>query len=140
MAAGSRFLSSKKEAQPRRGRTSLPSPRGNSVLQMLSEGRSVKEIGKELYRSEATVREITCAPYYRRWVCSNWKGSRQGPRDGCPRRLSSISHVYLRHVWSILSRQLGNPTHGEAARRYGMVTAEDGERPLPRSPRLAEAE
>ena len=47
----------RRRPQPRRGRTSLPSPRGQlEVLQSLSEGRSVKEIGKEPYLSEATGR------------------------------------------------------------------------------------
>jgi PAS domain S-box-containing protein len=57
MAHGLIQLSSKKEAPaPRRRDIPALTPRQLEVLQLLSEGKSVKEIGKELYLSEATVR------------------------------------------------------------------------------------
>jgi DNA-binding CsgD family transcriptional regulator len=57
MARGLIQLSSKKEAPaPKRKDIPALTPRQLEVLQLLSEGRSVKEIGKELYLSEATVR------------------------------------------------------------------------------------
>jgi len=50
-------LSTKKEAPaPRRQDVPALTPRQLEVLMLLSEGRSVREIGKELYLSEATVR------------------------------------------------------------------------------------
>jgi PAS domain S-box-containing protein len=57
MAHGLIQLSSKKEA-PAPNRKDIPAltPRQLEVLQLLSEGKSGKEIGKELYLSEATVR------------------------------------------------------------------------------------
>jgi PAS domain S-box-containing protein len=57
MARGLIQLSSK-EGAPAPKRKDIPAltPRQLEVLQLLSEGRSVKEIGKELYLSEATVR------------------------------------------------------------------------------------
>jgi PAS domain S-box-containing protein len=57
MARGLLRLSSKEEALARR-RNSVPAltPRQLEVLQLLSEGRTVREICKELYLSEATVR------------------------------------------------------------------------------------
>jgi PAS domain S-box-containing protein len=52
-------LSSKKEAPaPMRRDVPALTPRQLEVLQLLSEGKSVKEIGKELYLSEATVRNL----------------------------------------------------------------------------------
>jgi DNA-binding NarL/FixJ family response regulator len=57
MAHGLIQLSSKKEAPaPRRRDVPALTSRQLEVLQLLSEGKSVKEIGKELYISEATVR------------------------------------------------------------------------------------
>jgi PAS domain S-box-containing protein len=57
MAQGLIQLSSKKEAPaPRRGDAPALTPRQLEVLKLLSEGKSVKEIGKQLYLSEATVR------------------------------------------------------------------------------------
>jgi DNA-binding NarL/FixJ family response regulator len=57
MARGLIQLSSKNEAPaPRRRDIPALTPRQLEVLQLLSEGKSVKEIGKELYLSEATVR------------------------------------------------------------------------------------
>jgi PAS domain S-box-containing protein len=57
MAHGLIQLSSKKEAPaPRRRNIPALTPRQLEVLRLLSEGKSVKEIGKELYLSEATVR------------------------------------------------------------------------------------
>ena len=57
MARGLIQLSSK-EGAPAPNRKDIPAltPRQLEVLQLLSEGKSVKEIGKELYLSEATVR------------------------------------------------------------------------------------
>ena len=55
MARGLIQLSSK-EVAPKRKDTSALTPRQLEVLQLLSEGKSVKEIGKEIYLSEATVR------------------------------------------------------------------------------------
>ena len=57
MAHGLIQLSSKKES-PAPSRRDIPAltPRQLEVLQLLSEGKSVKEIGRELYLSEATVR------------------------------------------------------------------------------------
>jgi PAS domain S-box-containing protein len=57
MARGLIQLSSKKEV-PTPSRRDIPglTPRQLEVLKLLSEGKSVKEIGKELYLSEATVR------------------------------------------------------------------------------------
>jgi PAS domain S-box-containing protein len=57
MARGLIQLTSKKEAPaPRRRDIPGLTPRQLEVLKLLSEGKSVKEIGKELYLSEATVR------------------------------------------------------------------------------------
>ena len=57
MARGLIQLSSKKEAPaPRRRDIPALTPRQLEVLKLLSEGRSVREIGAELYLSEATVR------------------------------------------------------------------------------------
>lgn len=57
MARGLIQLSSKKEAPaPRRRDIPALTPRQLEVLKLLSEGRSVREIGSELYLSEATVR------------------------------------------------------------------------------------
>jgi PAS domain S-box-containing protein len=57
MAHGLIQLSSKKEAPaPRRRDIPALTPRQLEVLQLLSEGKSVKEIGKDLFLSEATVR------------------------------------------------------------------------------------
>ena len=57
MARGLIQLSSKNEVPaPRRRDIPALTPRQLEVLQLLSEGKSVKEIGKELYLSEATVR------------------------------------------------------------------------------------
>jgi PAS domain S-box-containing protein len=57
MAHGLIQLSSKKEAPaPRRQDIPALTPRQLEVLELLSEGKSVREIGKELYLSEATVR------------------------------------------------------------------------------------
>ena len=57
MAHGLIQLSSKKETPaPRRRDIPALTPRQLEVLQLLSEGKSVKEIGKELYLSQATVR------------------------------------------------------------------------------------
>jgi PAS domain S-box-containing protein len=57
MARGLIQLSSKEEAPaPKRKDIPALTPRQLEVLQLLSEGKSVKEIGKELYLSEATVR------------------------------------------------------------------------------------
>jgi PAS domain S-box-containing protein len=55
MARGLIQLSSK-EVAPKRKDTPALTPRQLEVLQLLSEGKSVKEIGKEIYLSEATVR------------------------------------------------------------------------------------
>jgi PAS domain S-box-containing protein len=57
MARGLIQLSSKKDAPApvRRGAPAL-TPRQLEVLRLLSEGRSAKEIGQELYLSQATVR------------------------------------------------------------------------------------
>jgi PAS domain S-box-containing protein len=57
MARGLIQLSSK-EGAPAPKRKDIPAltPRQLEVLQLLSEGKSVKEIGKEFYLSEATVR------------------------------------------------------------------------------------
>ena len=43
-------------ARPEKEKHPRPDPRQLEVLQLLSEGKSVKEIGKELFLSEATVR------------------------------------------------------------------------------------
>jgi PAS domain S-box-containing protein len=57
MARGLIQLSSKKEAPaPRRRNIPALTPRQLEVLKLLSEGKSVREIGRELYLSEATVR------------------------------------------------------------------------------------
>ena len=57
MAHGLIQLTSKKEAPaPRRSDVPALTSRQLEVLLLLSEGKSVKEIGKELYISEATVR------------------------------------------------------------------------------------
>ena len=57
MAHGLIQLSTKKEAPaPRRQSVPALTPRQLEVLMLLSEGKSVREIGKELYLSEATVR------------------------------------------------------------------------------------
>jgi PAS domain S-box-containing protein len=57
MAHGLIQLSSKMEAPaPRRQDVPALTPRQLEVLKLLSEGKSVREIGKELYLSEATVR------------------------------------------------------------------------------------
>ena len=57
MAHGLIQLSSKKETPaPRRRDVPALTSRQLEVLRLLSEGKSVKEIGKELYISEATVR------------------------------------------------------------------------------------
>ena len=57
MAHGLIQLSTKKEAPaPRRQDVPALTPRQLEVLMLLSEGKSVREIGKELYLSEATVR------------------------------------------------------------------------------------
>jgi PAS domain S-box-containing protein len=57
MARGLIQLSSTEEAPaPKRKDIPALTPRQLEVLQLLSEGKSVKEIGKELYLSEATVR------------------------------------------------------------------------------------
>ena len=57
MAHGLIQLSSKKEAPaPRRRDVPALTPRQLEVLKLLARGRSVKEIGKDLYLSEATVR------------------------------------------------------------------------------------
>ena len=57
MARGLIQLSSKEEAPaPRRRDVPALTPRQLEVLRMLSEGKSAKEIGKELYLSQATVR------------------------------------------------------------------------------------
>src|ERR671911_1860266 len=57
MARGLIQLSSKEDAPaPRRKDAPALTPRQLEVLKLLSEGRSVREIGKELYLSEATVR------------------------------------------------------------------------------------
>jgi DNA-binding NarL/FixJ family response regulator len=57
MARGLIQLSSKKDA-PAPDRRDIPAltPRQLEVLSLLSEGRSAKEIGQELYLSPATVR------------------------------------------------------------------------------------
>ena len=57
MAQGLIQLSSKKEA-PAPARRDVPAltPRQLEVLRLLAQGKSVREIGKELYLSEATVR------------------------------------------------------------------------------------
>jgi DNA-binding NarL/FixJ family response regulator len=50
-------LSSKEEAPaPRRRDVPALTPRQLEVLKLLAQGKSVKEIGQELYLSEATVR------------------------------------------------------------------------------------
>lgn len=57
MARGLIQLSSKYEAPaPRRQNVPVLTPRQLEVLKLLSEGKSVREISKELYLSEATVR------------------------------------------------------------------------------------
>ena len=57
MARGLIQLSSKEEAPaPKRKDIPALTPRQLEVLQLLSEGKSVKEIGKKLYLSEATIR------------------------------------------------------------------------------------
>jgi PAS domain S-box-containing protein len=57
MAHGLIQLSSKKAAPaPRRQNVPALTPRQLEVLKLLSEGKSVKDIGKELYLSEATIR------------------------------------------------------------------------------------
>jgi len=57
MSRGLIQLSSKNEAPaPRRQNVPVLTPRQLEVLKLLSEGKSVREIGKELYLSEATVR------------------------------------------------------------------------------------
>jgi DNA-binding CsgD family transcriptional regulator len=57
MAHGLIQLSSKKEAPaPRRRDVPALTPRQLEVLKLLAEGKSVREIGKDLYLSEATVR------------------------------------------------------------------------------------
>ena len=57
MARGLIQLSSKNEAPaPRRRNVPALTPRQLEVLKLLSEGKSVREIGQELYLSEATVR------------------------------------------------------------------------------------
>ncbi len=57
MAQGLIQLSIKKEAPaPRRQDVPALTPRQLEVLQLLAQGKSVREIGKELYLSEATVR------------------------------------------------------------------------------------
>ena len=57
MAHGLIQLSSKKEAPaPRRQDIPALTPRQLEVLKLLAQGKSVREIGKELYLSEATVR------------------------------------------------------------------------------------
>jgi len=57
IARGLIQLSSKEEAPaPKRKDIPAITPRQLEVLQLLSEGKSVREIGKELYLSEATVR------------------------------------------------------------------------------------
>jgi DNA-binding NarL/FixJ family response regulator len=57
MARGLIQMSSKKEV-PAPSRRNVPAltPRQLEVLRLLSEGKSVRDIGKELYLSEATVR------------------------------------------------------------------------------------
>jgi DNA-binding NarL/FixJ family response regulator len=57
MARGLIQLSSKEDAPaPRRRDAPALTPRQLEVLKMLSEGKSAREIGGELYLSEATVR------------------------------------------------------------------------------------
>jgi len=57
MAHGLIQLSSKKEAPaPRRHDVPALTPRQLEVLELLAQGKSVREIGKDLYLSEATVR------------------------------------------------------------------------------------
>jgi DNA-binding CsgD family transcriptional regulator len=57
MARGLIRLSSKEEAPaPRRRDAPAITPRQLEVLKLLSEGKSVREIGTELYLSEATIR------------------------------------------------------------------------------------
>jgi DNA-binding CsgD family transcriptional regulator len=57
MAHGLIQLSSKKDAPaPRRRDVPALTPRQLEVLKLLAQGKSVREIGKELYLSEATVR------------------------------------------------------------------------------------
>jgi DNA-binding CsgD family transcriptional regulator len=57
MAQGLIQLSLKKEAPaPRRQDIPALTPRQLEVLKLLAQGKSVREIGKELYLSEATVR------------------------------------------------------------------------------------
>jgi DNA-binding NarL/FixJ family response regulator len=59
MAHGLIQLSSKKEAPaPRRRDIPALTPRQLEVLQLLSEGKSVKEIGKELFLSEALLQAL----------------------------------------------------------------------------------
>ena len=57
MAKGLIQLSSKEDAPaPRRRDVPALTPRQLEVLKLLSEGKSTKEIGTELYLSQATVR------------------------------------------------------------------------------------
>ena len=57
MARGIIQLSSREQASaPRRRDAHAITPRQLEVLNLLSEGKGVKEIGKELYLSEATIR------------------------------------------------------------------------------------
>lgn len=57
MARGLMQLSSKEEAPaPRRGDVPDLTPRQLEVLNLLSEGKSVKEIGRELYLSDSVLR------------------------------------------------------------------------------------
>lgn len=58
MARGLLRLSSKKEVLAQRREEGVPAltPRQLEVLRLLSEGKAVRDIGKELYLSEATVR------------------------------------------------------------------------------------
>ena len=58
MARGLIQLSSREEALPARRKSDVPTltPRQLEVLNLLSEGKSVKEMGEELYLAEATMR------------------------------------------------------------------------------------
>jgi len=51
-----RLSSSKREPAPNRGDVPELTPRQLEVVELLARGKSVKEIGKELYLSQATVR------------------------------------------------------------------------------------